>query len=154
MFEGTWQGVICLFMCVCRMGGGGICANVSSCVHSLVVTAGFPGWRRGKPSRLTNKQAAFEGKLFTRAKTYWAPQILQRRGGVCHFSVFGKLSRPCWKKVFWLHQLPSWNAPDCDKETLLSRVKFTQNHKRNLKVIPSIALADTQTHRRRLPSIN
>lgn len=109
MFEGTWRGVICLFVCLCGTGGD-ICANVSSCVHSLVVTAGFPGWRRGKPSGWTNKQAASKGSYLPGQK-HTGPLRYRKGGGEYVISVFLAncpvlVERKCSGYISFHHGMP------------------------------------------------
>lgn len=77
--RGYQSVLVCVRMFVCERRGV-VCVNVSLCVHSSVVDSRIP-WTEKKQTEWTREQTGcFEGKLFTSAKTYWASQIIQRRG--------------------------------------------------------------------------
>lgn len=107
--KGHGEGLsVCL--CVYAGRGGDICANVSSCVHSLVVTAGFPGWRRGKPSGWTNKQAASKGSYLPGQK-HTGPLRYRKGGGEYVISVFLAncpvlVERKCSGYISFHHGMP------------------------------------------------
>lgn len=99
--------------------------NVSSCGHSLVVTAGFRGCSRDKPSD-EGANRLLVGEPFTNTETYWASQIIQRRVQ-SRFSTWvwqtaTSSERKCCGSISFHHEIP----PASDIAMLLTH-PCTQN---------------------------
>lgn len=87
------------------------------------------------------------GSSFTEPK-HTGPQIVQKGG------VFGKLPYPCWKKVFWLHELPSRTVVPVIQPHGITQ-SFHRESEKNLKGDPISSLRwDTHSHWGLLPTIN
>lgn len=130
IFERTKWEIICLY----EWKG-------AKCLHSLVVTARFIAPSGGKHGGRENKWLALEGSYFTHAKTYWASLIIRGGGGGdLSFVFFGKLPYSCWKKVFWLRQRLSWNAPACDTVVLFNPQRIGRGFRRWSQTWPTRTL--------------